>query len=128
MNHIIQRAGCNPKHWKIDSELPYCTSAKQYQSITDDYFDSGIYMPPCRSIELFSKSTRGIDPGRWCPVNNPYLDLSFTMDEEMYKEITIVPAYNFQSLVGNADTAKKFHCMIVKSTCSLVLLKILSLS
>ena len=102
MNHIIQRAGCNPKHWKIDSELPYCTSAKQYQSITDDYFDSGIYMPPCRSIELFSKSTKGIDPGWRCPENNRYLDLSFTMDEEMYKEITIVPAYNFQSLVGNA--------------------------
>ena len=77
-------------------------------------------MPPCRSIELFSKSTRGIDPGRWCPVNNPYLDLSFTMDEEMYKEITIVPAYNFQSLVGNAGSSKMFYLLYTSiSTISL---------
>ena len=103
MRHVIEKAGCNPKHWKIQSELPYCYSAKQYRSIDEIYLNSQhTYMPPCRSIELFSKTTKGRDPGWICPKEKGYLDLLFYMDEEMYKEISLVPAFNFQSLVGNA--------------------------
>ena len=89
-NYIVEKLACNPKHWKIKSELPFCYSAKQYQAA--NYFDHGMYMPPCRSIELLSKETKGLDPGWRCPKNKGYLDLLFYLNEEMYKEITLVPA------------------------------------
>ena len=108
MNFIIERVGCNPKHWKIKSELPHCHSVKQYKEINEYYFDSGNYMPPCRSIELLSITTKGRDAGWKCTFDD-YLDLYFYLDKEMfYKKISIVPAYNIQSLIGNAGTQQFF--------------------
>ena len=106
MNYIIEKSGCNPKHWKIQSNYQYCNSTKQYQMITKRFHEIGAFMPPCRSIELLSTETKGVDAG-WlrCPPGTKYLKLEFQLDKEMfYKEITEVKAYTLQSLIGNAGT------------------------
>ena len=74
--------------------------------ITKRFHEIGTFMPPCRSIELLSTETKGVDAG-WlrCPPGTKYLKLEFQLDKEMfYKEITEVKAYTLQSLIGNAGT------------------------
>ena len=55
-----------------------------------------------------SITTKGRDAGWKCTFDD-YLDLYFYLDKEMfYKKISIVPAYNIQSLIGNAGTQQFF--------------------
>jgi hypothetical protein len=101
---IMGEVGCNPKHWKIKSNLPNCSKVEQYRKINQKIDEMNMVMPPCRRIEKVSKITKGTDLG-WRCLRNSYLDLKFIMDEErFYKEIVLVPAYTFQSLVGNSGT------------------------
>ena len=103
MNYVIEKSGCNPKHWNIKSNLDYCNSSEQHQTIRRNFMKIGAFMPPCRSIELFSIETDGHNPGWRCPRNNPYFKLRIYLDKEMfYKEISEVKAYTFQSLIGNS--------------------------
>ena len=107
MNYVIEKSGCNPKHWKIQSSYEYCNSTKQYQMVTERFHEIGAFMPPCRSIELLSTETKGVDAGFRCPPRTKYLKLEFQLDKEMfYKEISEVKAYSFQSLIGNAGKIK----------------------
>ena len=103
--YIIEKIGCNPKHWKIDSPLPNCSKVEQYYEANKEIYQQDGYMPPCRSIEKLSKTTIETELRGISCYSTPYsfLDLKFYFDEEsMYKEILLVPAYTLQSLIGNA--------------------------
>ena len=104
--NMIKKLGCNPKHWKIDpyNDTPFCTMVHQHEKMNKMLDRKEGFTQPCRSIEKISKFTKGTDPGYLCGITGPsYLDLRFYLDEEkVYKEIVLVPAYNFQNLVGNA--------------------------
>ena len=103
INYIIEKVGCNPKHWYTASKLGYCMSTNQYKKVEEMVFETGSYMPPCTSIETLPTPTAGIDPGWRCPLNGRYLDITFKLDKErFYKEISVVPGYTFQSLIGTA--------------------------
>ena len=102
LNAIINLIGCNPNHWQLSSHVPNCSSAKQYYEIDQMLSKKDGFMPPCRRIATISKITKGTNPEHLC-LTNSYLDLRFYLDEEtFYKEIVLVPAYTFQSLIGNA--------------------------
>ena len=98
----MRKVGCNPKHWKVESNLPNCSKIEQYKDLNKNLYKKNVFMPPCRSIEGLSTQKQETDLGFRC-LQNSYLDLFFYLDEEkMYKEIILVPAYSFQSLIGNA--------------------------
>ena len=102
LHDIMDEVGCNPKHWKVKSNLPKCFKVDEYRKINQKMDEMNMVMPPCRRIEKVSKITKGKDLG-WRCLRNSYLDLKFIMDEErFYKEIVLFPAYTFQSLVGNS--------------------------
>lgn len=67
-------------------------------------------MPPCKSIETLPTTTDGQDPGWRFPLRNGrYLDILFELDKErFYKEISVVPGYTCQSLIGTAGNAIYF--------------------
>ena len=74
-------------------------------------------MPPCRSVEILKKSTKGTElKGTGClQSSTSYLDLKVYLDEEsFYKEIVLVRAYTIQSLIGNAGNYDK-HVFIISS-------------
>ena len=101
LNTIINEVGCNPKHWYRQSELPNCSTVEEYKKINQQYFEKDKFQPPCRSIESISKVTKGTDFGWRC--DKKYLEVIAYLDEErFYKEISLVEAYTFQSLIGNA--------------------------
>ena len=101
-NDILEKVGCNPEHWKIQSDLPHCSNPKQFSEINKRLHEKDAFMAPCRSIEKLSKVTKGTDLGPKCLLER-YLDLRFYLDEEtFYEEVILVPAYTLQNLVGNA--------------------------
>ena len=109
MNHIIENVGCNPKHWYTASKHGYCMSTNQYKKVEEKIFETGFYMPPFKSIEIHPTTTNGLDPGWRCALNDIYLDILFELDKErFYKEISVVPGYTFQSLIGTAGNAIYF--------------------
>ena len=102
LNDILGKVGCNPKHWKIQSHLPNCSTVEQYAELNKEIYQKDGFMPPCRSIEKLSKVTKGEDLGFRCLFNS-YLDLKFFLDKDtLYKEIVLVRSYSAQSLIGNA--------------------------
>ena len=101
LNDIINEVGCNPEHWYHESEFPNCSTLEEYRKINQKYFEKDNFMPPCRSIESISKITKGTDLGWRC--DKKYLEIIIYLDQErFYKEISLIAAYNFQSLIGNA--------------------------
>ena len=102
---IIDKIGCNPKHWKIESPLPNCSNLKQHADAKKELYQNDGFMPPCRSIEKLAKTVTGKKVHEIECRSTPYgyLDVKFYFDEEStYKEIIRVPAYTLQSLIGNA--------------------------
>ena len=105
LNAIIKKIGCNPKHWKLQSPLPHCSSVDKYYDANQILYEKDGFEPPCRSIEKISKITKGTD-FKWRCFSKSYLDLKFYLNEEaFYKEVVLVPAYTFQSLIGNAGNS-----------------------
>ena len=106
LNDIANEVGCNPRHWNHASQLPNCSSVEEYKEINRKLFRKDGFVPPCRSIEGLSKITKGTDLGWRCI--QKYLELIFYLDEErFYKEISLVRAYTFTSLIGNAGKLVK---------------------
>lgn len=105
LKHSFDQVGCNPKHWKIESDLPYCSTPDQFLELNNQLQKRDEYMPPCRSIEKLSKRTMGKEMWREClsSRDKSYLDLQFYLDEEaFYEEVILSPAYSLQNLVGNS--------------------------
>ena len=102
LDTVIQKVGCQPKHWKIESELPYCTKAKQYKDIETLMDDVEETLPPCQSIERLITTANGIE----CDKRDNKLRLKFYFQEPVYKVIHVLRAFGFNSLVGNAGKIK----------------------
>jgi hypothetical protein len=100
---VFEKVGCNPRHWKIPSTLPNCSTTKQYSDFNDEFNKRNEnFMAPCRSIEKLAKEKVGTIPN---PVTcrKTWLDLKVYLDAETYyEEVILLPAYTFQSLVGNS--------------------------
>ena len=64
------------------------------------------FMKPCKSIGLLSKQTKGSKLDRdfqICKDFEYFMNLVLIFGKEpIYKEITILASYSFQSLIGNA--------------------------
>ena len=124
LKHIFDQVGCNPKHWKIESHLPHCTTPEQFLELNYQLQKKDGYMPPCRSIEKLSKRTLGKEMWREClsSRSKSYLDLQFYLDEEsFYEEVILSPAYSLQNLVGNSGKIRPISIhqgsiKIIKST------------
>ena len=105
LSHIIESVGCQPNHWKINSSKPICNSFEQHDKITKELFKQEGFMPPCRSVEILKKTTKGteLEGFRCIHSSGSYLNLKVYLDEEaFYKEIVLVRAYPIQNLIGNA--------------------------
>ena len=98
LKKIVEAVGCQPKHWKIGSELTYCTVQSQYKELEKKLDDVEENLPPCKSIEKLITSGNGKE----CRQSDRSLYLKFYFQEPLYKEINVLRAYGFQSLVGNA--------------------------
>ena len=107
--NIIKKIGCNPKHWNMRSDLPYCSNRTQYKSAAWNQFkrvsDS---IPPCKSIDKLTQMTYEMDemvkPNCTAlpPYHNRLMLYIYFNRETTYKEIRLVRAFNLQSLIGNA--------------------------
>jgi hypothetical protein len=106
---VMERVGCEPKHWKIPSQFPYCTKRDQFQNITSVMEDIEETLPPCKSIERLITNAKE----RKCTRKDKKLWLKFTFQEPLYKEITVLRAYGFQSLVGNAGKSFKLFIKFI---------------
>ena len=97
----------------MPSEIPYCTLTKQYKDIANElerisYGYTNAY-PPCRGIEKVTKGWTEFDLNGTC---NNELRLRFKFEDTFYKQVELVQAYNFQTLVGNGGKfrLKKIGC------------------
>ena len=114
--YIANKVGCIPKHWNTPSHLSNCSSVEDHNKINQLLFRKDSYIPPCRSIEGLSKITKGTDLEWRC--HKKYLEMQFHLDEErFYKEISVVRAYTFQSLIGNAGNCFNEVISIVLGFC-----------
>jgi hypothetical protein len=101
---ISKKAGCIPKHWKVDSDMANCTTSQQYRTIYREYDKIRGSVPPCRGIEQLVQTSFETDFGIKCTFFGSWR-LMITMDfhrETGYKEVLLVRALSFQSLVGNS--------------------------
>ena len=105
LQKILDDVQCNPRHWKIQSSLPYCFTPEQYKRLNEELYEKDGFMPPCRSIEKLAKTTKGANMWKSClsSARKSYLDLKFYLDQEkFYEEVILLPAYTLQNLIGNA--------------------------
>ena len=100
---VFEKIGCNPKHWNIPSHLPNCSTPQQYTDFRAELYENDeIFMPPCRSIARLTKEKVGTTPS-WFVCSESWLKLKVYLDEQSYyEELILLPAYSFQSLIGNA--------------------------
>ena len=115
MGDIVSKVGCKPRHWKMDMEVKNCSTLRQHRSISKLLEIPETSMPPCRSIELLSKTVNEIDNDIACTMGKPppyfgelVLSVDFTQ-QTMYKEVTLVRVYSIQALVGNAGIMKNYQ-------------------
>ena len=102
LTHVSRKVGCNPRHWKMSSDLPFCTISEEFAEIKKELFKKNGFMPPCRSIETILKTTKGNTDWRMC-LRNSFFDLKIFLDEQShYEEVFLYPSYSLQTLVGNA--------------------------
>ena len=116
LKHIFNQVGCNPKHWKLGSNLPYCSKPEQFLELNNQLQMKDGFMPPCRSIEKLSKRTSGKEMWRECLSSRKksYLDVQFYLDEEtFYEEVILSPAYSLQNLVGNSGKLLIFEILSI---------------
>ena len=100
--HIIKQIGCKPIHWKVKTNEPNCSNLEKYRVLSKQLYRKDGYMPPCRSIETLMKKVTGKTGWRICLGKNHY-DITVYLDEQShYEEAVFLPAYSFQSLIGNA--------------------------
>ena len=65
--------------------------------------DDGIFMPPSRSIETISNEKEARKPSWFACSRTSWLKLEIFLDNQShYEEISLLRAYAFQSLIGNA--------------------------
>jgi hypothetical protein len=100
---VFEKVGCNPRHWKIPSDLPNCSTPEQYADFSAElHKNEEVCMPPCRSIAEVSKEKVGTTPN-WLSCRKTWLKLKVYLDEQSYyQELILLPAYSLQSLIGNA--------------------------
>ena len=95
---MMEDMGCSPSHWKMESDLQNCSNLKQYQKMHALLKDAEEHLPPCKSIERLITTAVGSK----CDQGYRDLRLKFYFQEPLYKQINVLRAYGFQSLVGNA--------------------------
>ena len=103
MEMIANKIGCIPKHWKVDMpSINYCKTNDEYKSAEEEFHKK--INPPCKSIEKLSQTSYDIDLGNKCTFTGSWrLMMTFYFYKETnYKEITMVRAFCFQTLIGNA--------------------------
>ena len=95
---MIGDLGCSPSHWKMESNLQNCSKLEQYQKMHALLKDAEEHLPPCKSIERLITTAVGSK----CDQGYRDLRLTFYFQEPLFKQINVLRAYGFQSLVGNA--------------------------
>lgn len=86
LEKMMKNVGCQAKHWKTTSSLPYCTTLKQHQEIEEVAENVEETLPPCRSIERIITTGNGIK----CEEGDNKLRLKFYFQEPVFKEIEVV--------------------------------------
>ena len=113
LRNIMERIGCNPKFWKIPSNLPYCSNNTQYESALTELKRKVGLMPPCKGIEKLAQTSFETDDGVDClreksgksqksPSGSRMMLRVWFFKETMYKEIVLVRSFTLQGLIGNA--------------------------
>ena len=117
MDHVSKVVGCNPRHLKMSSHVPYCSDPNQYAEICQQIFNScqrNEYIPPCRSIETILQTTKG-KTNKYFWFGKSYFDLKIFLDEQThYEEPFLFPSYSLQTLVGNAGMYKISRRILLK--------------
>ena len=104
LKYIMKRIGCNPKYWKIETNLPYCSNETQYELALIELKRIAGLIPPCKGIEKLAQTTYVTVDGLDCNKSKSWshMMLRVWFKETTYKEILLVRAFNMQSLIGNA--------------------------
>ena len=113
LRNIMERIGCNPKFWKVPSNLPYCSNNTQYESALVELKRKVGLMPPCKGIEKLAQTSFETDDGVDClreksgksqksPPGSRMMLRVWFFKETMYKEIVLVRSFTLQGLIGNA--------------------------
>ena len=68
--HVMKKIGCNPRHWKVPSYLPYCYNPHDYSEAKKELWKQNGFMQPCRSIETMMKATKGKTDWRILDIEN----------------------------------------------------------
>ena len=95
---MMEDMGCSPSHWKMESNLQNCSNLEQYKQMRALLQNAEEHLPPCKSIERLITTAVGSE----CAQRYRNLRLKFYFQEPLYKQINVLRAYGFQSLVGNA--------------------------
>ena len=98
LSRMLEYVGCVPSYWKVQSAEPNCTTREQYFKTYWFLQDFEEELPPCQSIERLITTPSAEN----CNRTDMNLRLSFFFPDPVYKEINVLRAYGFQSLVGNA--------------------------
>ena len=101
LSRMLKYLGCVPIHWKMNSEQPNCNRKSQYEKTNAFLADIEEALPPCQSIERLTTTTIPQTDTHNLSDFAP-LELRFVFPDPVYKEINVLRAYGFQSLVGNA--------------------------
>ena len=105
MGKIMASIGCQPPHWKLNSNLPPCSKIKQMKKFNwPSYQDLQIFPPPCNVIEKIQYDYKEVDASMNEDNSQkvtPWFGITVFFPEPSFKEIKQVQAYDIESFVGN---------------------------
>ena len=108
MEKIMYRAGCRPPHWKLNSDLRYCSENKEMKKFKwPSYKDLQKFPLPCNIIEKLQYEYDEVD-GKGLPESedknnsSSWFGVTLFFPEPSYKEIKQAQEYTIESFVGNA--------------------------
>ena len=100
----IKTVGCKPSYWKVDTEIPTCTSQKEMKMFAA--FNTSHYKPPCKSIQniLYSyeekESLEDLAFG-WGNDADKIFQVLLQFTDGTYMEIQQVRGYGLGDAVGD---------------------------
>ena len=109
MHEMMNKVGCKPAHWKIDTTLNICSSSEQMSKFKwPSYHDLESFAPPCLEIaklqdeyeemDVVSKSNNLTEEIQ----QNSWFRITLYFPETCFKQISQAQAYDIESFVGNA--------------------------
>ena len=99
----IIASGCRHPLWKYDTSIQFCSNKEQLKkAVPPDFEDIGLHPVSCRRIEKlqFDYNENDLDDETRKRIKGYWFELSIRFGDSIYKEITKVRKFDYQSLIG----------------------------